>query len=107
MLPKLAIVLLLCLVGTLVSAQSQQYTRSDKTKIRNRYAFTADKGLISPFAHQCIDSTQHFNKPINQQSPSIETLIEFIERLEDIVANTTEYSQFNSPDKVARMILHR
>lgn len=107
MLPKLAIVLVLCLVGTLVTAQSQQYVKSDRTKIRNRYAFTADKGLISPFAHQCIDNAQHFNKPINQQSPSIETLIELVERLEDVVANTTEYSQFNSPDKVARMILHR
>lgn len=107
MLPKLAIVLVLCLVGTFVVAQNT-YTRADRTKIRNRYAFTADKGLISPFAHDCIANAQRFRTDYrHEKSPSIETLIELIERLEDVVANTSEYSQFNSPDKVARMILHR
>lgn len=107
MLPKLAIVLVLCLVGTFVVAQNT-YTRADRTKIRNRYAFTADKGLISPFAHDCIANAQRFRTDYrHEKSPSIETLIELVERLEDVVANTSEYSQFNSPDKVARMILHR
>ena len=104
MLAKLAIVFLLfCLYGI---SYGQLNSRPDRTKVRNLYAFIADKGLISPFAHQCIDYTQKFVQQ-NKASPSIETLIDMIERLEDVVANTSEYSQFNSPDKVARMLLQR
>lgn len=104
MLSQLATLLLFCLLSAVLGQQT--YTRSDRIKVRNRFAFTADKGLISPFAHQCIDNAQRY-KHETKQSPSIETLIELIERLEDVVANTSDFNSFNSPDRVARMILHR
>lgn len=92
-------------LGLMVATVYCQINSGKLTKIRNKYAFIADKGLISAFAHDCIDNTNKFKYP--KESPSIETLISLVERLEDVVANTSDYSQFNSPDKLARMILHR
>jgi len=98
-----AIALLICGLLGMVHCQ---ISSNRNTKIRNRYAFIADKGLISAFAHECIDNSNKYNTEV-KENPSIETLINLIERLEDVVANTSELTQFNSPDKVARMILHR
>lgn len=100
---KWALVALLCgLLGTVhCQSSSNRYTI-----IRNRYAFIADKGFIASFAHECIDNTNKYNTDV-KQSPSIETLINLVERLEDVVANTSDLSAFTSPDKLARMILQR
>ena len=104
MIAKLASVLLLLGLAGLCHGQGQLV--SSRTKVRNLFAFIADKGLISPFAHQCIDNSQKFKQEITP-SPSIETLIDLIERLEDFVENSNDYAAFHSPDKVARMLLHR
>ena len=105
MLAKLATVLLLLGLSGLGQCQFPA-ARSDRTLIRNMYAFIADKGMLSAFAHECIDNSQKFQQQVTE-SPSIETLIDLIERLEDVIANTSEFSSFNTPDKVARMLLHR
>lgn len=79
---------------------------SGTTLIRNKYAYTADRGLISLINQDCL------RNPYQQQimsSQSMETLIDYIERLEDVLANTTDslLSTFRNPDDIARLLLHR
>ena len=94
------------LLGIFVMEVYCQNNSGKITIIRSKFAFTADKGLISQFAHDCIDNNNKYKYKVTE-SPAIETLINFVERLEDVLANTSDYTEFNTPDRVARMILHR
>lgn len=74
--------------------------------IRNTNALMADKGEVASFGHECLQ--KQYRDRI-RQSQSIETLIEIVERLEENLANSTDaiLSRFSTPDKVARLLLHR
>lgn len=89
------------LLGTTLAQAPQGYYL-----IRNVNALSADKGLAASFGHDCLQA--QFREPI-RQSQSIETLIELIERLEENLANSTDaiLSRFNTPDRVARLLLQR
>lgn len=76
----------------------------ESLRIRNRYAFLADKGLISQFANKC-SRTYLSNSHDNEFN--MEKLIHLIERLEDHIANRSQSSQFNSPNGIGRMLLQR
>ncbi|KAF7490075.1 hypothetical protein SSS_04752 [Sarcoptes scabiei] len=99
------------LIITIIGAISMpmiwgQTQPSGTTLIRNKYAYTADRGLISLINQDCL------RNPYQQQimsSQSMETLIDYIERLEDVLANTTDslLSTFRNPDDIARLLLHR
>lgn len=94
---------LLCLIGHI----SAQNIPSGATFVKTKYAFAADKGLISQSASDCVNKAEIVNNM--KESQSMETLIELIERLEEVIANTTDQTlkMFNSADKVARLILTR
>nr|XP_027204684.1 uncharacterized protein LOC113798363 [Dermatophagoides pteronyssinus] len=88
----------------------QQYSvPPGMTRIRNKHAYMADKGLMVQFAQDCIQK-RYSNLPNSRPSShSMETLIDYIERLEDWLSNTTDpiLSKFKNPDDIARLILHR
>ena len=77
------------------------------TPIKNKHAYLADKGLMGPFIQECLRNPYQNPKQIHSQS--IETLIDYIERLEMNLLNTTDQllRKFQRPDDVARLILHR
>lgn len=77
------------------------------TLIRNKHAYMADKGQMSSFIQDCIYKPHSLNT--RPSSQSMETLIDYIERLEDWLSNTTDtiLSKFKNPEDVARLILQR
>src|SRR6218665_294998 len=97
-------VFLICLPVSLIAQHHpipQLYT-----SVRNVFALAADSGTSLEFAETCL----YPRYPVRtRESTSIETLIEFIQRLEDVLANTTDtvLQNFRTPDMVARLLLQR
>lgn len=99
--------IILTIIGQLWCQQIS--TPPGMTQIRNKHAYMADKGLMSLFATDCIYKRYPSSTHSRPSSQSMETLIDYIERLEDWLSNTTDtiLSRFKNPEDVARLILQR
>lgn len=85
--------------------QDQIQIPSGSTLLYNKYAFMADKGLVSYIKTTCDNQR---NKKVTQ-SNSIESLIALVEKLEDELKNSLDanLNKIKSASDVARLLLHR
>lgn len=99
--------LFILLLGLSIGPNSLAIVQNDRVEVYSEWAYMASPGQLFAFAQDCIYN--RYTQPTLKYAQSMETLIDLIERLEDVLANTTDpnLKQLNSAQDVARLLLHR